>query len=390
MDSTAFELTEKQLDIIRRGKAFGEKWAPSATEIDVTNNGPLKEMLQDTIDMGLAGLTIPSHYGGQDLNAIEFILAIEEACRGMKSWLAGDVIFGTTCTGPSVIMVSDNEDLKRKFLPQIAKGEKTASIAMTEPKYGSAITDIETAAVSDGDKYIVNGVKRFITGAPESDLYATFVRFKEIPGIKGIGAMLIEKETPGLTMTEGVDVMGARGGPHGELHMTNCCVPKENLIVSEGQFGKLMQAFNMERLYIAALCLGLAEGAFDVAKDYASKREQFGKTIDEFQAIYHMFAEMWTQIESARYLNYMAALTAREGKFPKAAEVSIAKLHASNIARDVCWQAMQILGGDGLVVGFPPERCYRDVMVASISGGTIQVLKNVIASLVLGKKLDQR
>jgi alkylation response protein AidB-like acyl-CoA dehydrogenase len=151
-----------------------------------------------------------------------------------------------------------------------------------------------------------------------------------------------------------------------------------------------MQAFNMERLYIAAMCVGLAEGAFDEAMQYSNNRIQFGKPVNEFQAIYHMIAEMWTRIESARWLTYKAALTADNGKFPKALDVSMAKLHAADIARDVCWNAMQILGGDGLVVGFPPERCFRDVIVSSISGGTTQVLKNVIASLVLKKKLNQR
>lgn len=390
MDKTAFQLNEKQKELKERAKAFGEKWAPFAKDMDVSNKAPFKEMLKDSVDMGLAGLTIPAKYGGQDLSAIEFILAIEEACRAMKTWLAGDILFGTTCTGPTVIMISDNEGLKSKYLPQIARGEKTVAIAMTEPQYGSAVTEIETSAVLEGEEYVINGTKRFITGAPDYDLYATFVRFNGIPGMKGVGAVLAEKGMPGLTMTEGPDVMGARGGPHGELHFKNCRIPRESIIVREGKFGLLMQAFNMERLYIAAMCLGLAEGAFDTAIAYSNKREQFGRPVNEFQAIYHMIAEMWAQIESVRYLNYMAAATADQGKFPKPLEVSIAKLHATDAARDVCWKAMQILGGDGLVIGFPPERCFRDVIVSSIAGGTIQVLKNVIASLVLEKKLDQR
>lgn len=386
MDASAFQLTDKQEDIKARAKAFGEKWAPFAKDMDVNNNAPIEEMLNDSV----AGLTIPEKYGGQDLDAVEFVLAIEEACRAMKMWMAGDILFATTCTGPSILMISENEALKEKYLPLIAGGKKTAAVAMTEPKYGSAVTDIETSAVLDGDEYIINGSKRFITGAPESHLYATFVRFKGIPGTKGVGAVLVEKGTPGLTMGESPDVMGARGGPHGELHFKDCRIPKENLLVGEGKFGRLMQAFNMERLYIAAMCVGLAQGAFEVAMQYSNKRIQFGKPVNEFQAIYHMVAEMWTRIESARYLTYKAALTADGGKFPKALDVSVAKLHAADIARDVCWNAMQILGGDGLVVGFPPERCFRDVLVSSISGGTIQVLKNVIGSLVLKKKLDQR
>ncbi|MEW6442857.1 MAG: acyl-CoA dehydrogenase family protein [bacterium] len=390
MDTSAFRLTEEQEDIRVRAREFGEKWSPLAKDIDVSNRAPMKEMLQDSVRRGLSGITIPGRYGGQDLNAIEFVLATEEACRAAKTWLVGDVLFATTCTGPSIIMMSENVSLQLKVLPLIARGEKTASIAMTEPKYGSAVTDIETSAVLDGDHYVINGTKRFITGAPENDLYATFVRFKGIPGAGGVGAVLVERDAPGLTMGQGPQVMGSRGGPHGELYFENCRVSRENLLLGEGKFGKLMQAFNMERLYIAALCVGLAEGAFDSALSYSNNREQFGRPVNEFQAVYHMIAEMWTQIESARYLTYRAALTAEGGKFPNPLDVSMAKLHAADVGRDVCWKAMQILGGDGLVIGFPPERCFRDVIVSSIAGGTMQVLKNVIASMVIRKKLDQR
>jgi len=146
----------------------------------------------------------------------------------------------------------------------------------------------------------------------------------------------------------------------------------------------------MERLYIASICLGLAEGALDSAIDYSNKREQFGKPVNEFQSIYHLIAEMWTQIESARYLVYMAAVTADQGKFPKLLEVSTAKYISANVSRDVCWKAMQILGGDGLVLDTAPQRCFRDAMISAITGGTMQVQKNVIAQMVLGKKLDQR
>jgi len=390
MDKTAFDLSPKQREIKEKARAFGEKWAPLAAEIDVSDKAPREEMIKDHIEMGLAGITIPAKYGGQDLNCIEFALAIEEASRGMKSWYAGDILFGTTCTGPTVVMASDDEALKNKYLPPLARGEKSAAIAMTEPKYGSAVTDLETSAVLDGDHYILNGTKRFITGAPEYDLYATFVRFKGIPGSKGIGAVLVEKGAPGLTMEEGKQVLGGRGGPHGTLYFNDCRIPKQNLILREGKFGKLMLAFNMERLYIASLCLGLAEASLDTAIDYSNKREQFGKPVNEFQSIYHLIAEMWTEIESARYSVYMAALTAEEGKFPKPLEVSTAKYIAANISRDVSFKAMQILGGDGVVMDTSPQRCFRDAILSATTGGTMQVLKNVIATLVLGKRFDQR
>jgi alkylation response protein AidB-like acyl-CoA dehydrogenase len=390
LDSSAFALTPTQQGIVDAARQFGEKWAPLATEIDRDDKAPTDEMIADTVTLGLSGLTIPEEFGGRGHSAIEFALAVEQACRSMKSWMAGDILFATTCTGPSVIMMSDNTKAHANYLPKIASGERTAAIALSEPKYGSAVTDIETSAIIEGDEIRLDGSKRFITGAPDYDVYVVFVRLNDIQGMKGIGAVVVDKGTPGFTLGTGPEYMGSRGSPHGDLHFENCRVPAENLLMGEGSFAHLMQAFNMERLYISSLCLGLAQGAFDEAVAYSNEREQFGRPINEFQAVYHMVAEMWTQIESVRYLTYKAALTAERGKFPRALDVSTAKLHAADMGRDVCWKAMQILGGNGLVTGFPPERCFRDVIVSSIAGGTTQVLKNTIAAQVLGKRLNQR
>jgi len=390
LDSSAFALTPTQQEIVDAAREFGEKWAPLATEIDRDDKAPTDQMIADTVTLGLSGLTIPEEFGGRGHSAIEFALAVEQACRSMKSWMAGDILFATTCTGPSVIMMSDNTKAHANYLPKIASGERTAAIALSEPKYGSAVTDIETSAVIEGDEIRIDGSKRFITGAPDYDVYVVFVRLNGIQGMKGIGAVVVDKDTPGFTLGTGPEYMGSRGSPHGDLHFENCRVPAENLLMGAGSFAHLMQAFNMERLYISSLCLGLAQGAFDESVAYSNEREQFGRPINEFQAVYHMVAEMWTQIESVRYLTYKAALTAERGKFPRALDVSTAKLHAADMGRDVCWKAMQILGGNGLVTGFPPERCFRDVIVSSIAGGTTQVLKNTIAAQVLGKRLNQR
>lgn len=390
MDSTAFALTPDQEKIQAAARQFGEKWAPHATDIDRNDSAPTAEMISDTVELGLAGLTIPTEYGGRGYTAIEFALAVEQACRSMKSWMAGDILFATTCTGPSVIMMSGNESAQQRYLPRIASGQSTAAIALSEPKYGSAVTDIETSATVVDGALSINGTKRFITGAPDYDVYVTFVRLNGTPGMRGIGAVVVDRGTPGFTLGQGPEYMGSRGSPHGELYFEDCRVPVENLLMGEGSFPMLMQAFNMERLYISALCLGLAQGAFDEAVAYSQEREQFGRAINEFQAVYHLIAEMWTQIESVRYLTYKAALTAERGRFPLPLDVSTAKLHAADMGRDVCWKAMQILGGNGLVTGFPPERCFRDVIVSSIAGGTTQVLKNTIAAQVLGKRLNQR
>jgi alkylation response protein AidB-like acyl-CoA dehydrogenase len=208
LDSTAFALTSTQAEIVDAAKQFGEKWAPLATDIDRNDTAPTDEMIPDTVTLGLSGLTIPEEFGGRGHSAIEFALAVEQACRSMKSWMAGDILFATTCTGPSVIMMSDNTTAHANYLPQIAAGERTAAIALSEPKHGSAVTDIETAATVDGDEICINGSKRFITGAPDYDVYVVFVRLNEIEGMKGIGAVIVDKGVPGFSLGTGPRVHG--------------------------------------------------------------------------------------------------------------------------------------------------------------------------------------
>ena len=324
------------------------------------------------------------------LNVIDYVLCVEQICRTTHSWLPAEVLFRSSGPGPAIILAAENDVCREKFLPGIVTGRKACTIALTEPDHGSALTDLETVANLDGDHYVLNGSKRFITGAVEDDYYTTFVRFDNIPGPKGIGCIVVEKDTPGLRLEHGAEVMGARGCPHGNMFFENCRVPKENLVLKQGNFTKLMSAFNVERMHNAALSLGLAEGAYDEAIKYARKRKQFGRPIWEFQSLYHMIAEMWMQIESARYVVYKAGLTSIEGKYPEVLDVSVAKVVANQTARDVIFKAMQIHGGDGVTKDYLVEHSYRDVIVASYGGGTAAVMKNVIAAQLLGERLNQR
>jgi alkylation response protein AidB-like acyl-CoA dehydrogenase len=207
MDLRAFELSPVQAEIQDHARAFGERWAPHATNMDRNDEAPIQDMVRDTVEHDLAGLTIPIEYGGQGHNAIEFAIAIEASCRAMKSWMAGDILFATTCTAPSVIMISDNAAMHELLLPRFAAGTATGAIALSEPNHGSAVTDIETTAIPDGDVLVINGRKRFITGAPEYDTYVTFVRLNDTPGMKGIGAVVVEKEADGFTLENGPDYM---------------------------------------------------------------------------------------------------------------------------------------------------------------------------------------
>jgi alkylation response protein AidB-like acyl-CoA dehydrogenase len=385
-----FEMTKEQQAMVEGVKELGEKWLPNVSNWDREDKAPLLELMHEAKEYGLLGITVPKEYGGRGLNVIDYVLAVEQICRTTRSWLPAEVIFRSSGPGPAIIIAAENEECRQKFLPQIVAGKKTCTIALTEPNHGSGLTDLETTAYLDGDHYVINGSKRFITGAVEDDYYTTFVRFDDIPGAKGIGCIVVEKGTPGLRIEHGPEVMGARGCPHGNMFFENCRVPKENLVLREGNFSRLMSAFNVERMHNAALSLGLAEGAYDDAVKYSKKRKQFGRPIYEFQSLYHMLAEMWIEIESARYVVYKAGLTAIEGKYPEVLDVSIAKVLANQVGRNVSYKSMQIHGGDGATKDYMVEQTFRDVVVASFGGGTMAVMKNVIASQLLGEKLDQR
>jgi alkylation response protein AidB-like acyl-CoA dehydrogenase len=385
-----FQLTDSQTNLLERVRELGQQWLPRVQQWDAEDSSPLPELLDDARTAGLLGLTVPPEHGGQDRDIIDYVLCIEEMCRVTHSWLTAEALFRTSGPGPTIIMASEQQVTKDKFLPDIVDGRKTCAIALTEPNHGSGLTDLETVAIDHGDHYIVNGTKRYVTGAPEDDLYATFVRFGDVPGAKGIGAFIAEKGMEGLELTIGSEVMGARGTPHGKMIFTDCPVPKENVVLGAGHFGTLMQAFNVERMHNAALSVGLAQGALDMAIEYARERQQFGRRIVEFQAVYHSIAEMHMETEGARQLVYKAALTAHRGKFPRPLEVSVAKTVANRTGRDVCWRSMQIHGGDGLTKDYLVEQSYRDVIAASYGGGTADISKNVIASLLLGEKLEQR
>jgi len=390
MDLT-LELTPEQKKLKETARELGEQFLVNADEWDAKDLAPIKTMTKKAHEKGLTGITMPKEYGGNDLTVLEYVLVVEELVRAAKWITAGEVLFRTSGPGPSVCLLSDNETAKEKFLRGIIDGTSGAAITMTEPKYGSAITDLETSAVLDGDHYIVNGKKRFITGAVEDELYSTFVRFGDTPGAKGIGALMIERGNPGVSVDRGPEYIGARGMPHGELTFENAKVPKENLLIKEGQFSRLMTAFNMERMHNATCALALSEAAFDEAKKYCSNRKQFGTAVINFQAMQHWLAEMWIEIEAQRLLTYHAAATSNDGKYPKGLEVSIAKAHGVEVAPKICQRALQMHGGDGYTTVYPVQRLWRDSLVLPLGGGTIQVLKNSIAQWIIPEqKLTRR
>jgi butyryl-CoA dehydrogenase len=373
-------ISEAQEELQRRAFKAGASWRAHVDRWDLEDRAPYDEVAASIVDAGLVGLTMPRQYGGQDLTVLDYVLTIEALIRSSQSWIVAEPTFGSTGPGPSIVLRAEHEETRSAFLPDIVAGRKACAIALTEPEYGSDLTNLETSAVDDGDAWVLNGSKRFITGAPVNDLYATFVRFGDIPGYRGIGAIVVEKGTPGLRLERGAQFVGTRGLPHGELHFTDCRVPKRNLIRGPGHFGDLMMAFNMERMHNATLHLGLAEAAYEEAKTYVENRQAFGKRIIQFQSAYHSLVEMRLAIEAHRMLVYRAAATAQDGKFPLADHSGLAKLSGNLLLPDLTFKAMVLCGGEGTTIGHAAQRLHRDSMAALVAGGSPAVLKNMLAS----------
>lgn len=383
-----FQLNEEQKMLKKMVREFAERELRGKIAEWEAKGEPLpRQYVKMMAELGLLGLCLPVEYGGQGRSAFEAILAIEELAR--VSHLCASPVFESNVGPVKVIEQFGTEEQKRKYIPPICRGESMISVAMTEPEAGSALTDLTTRAVLDGDYYIVNGQKRFVSGGGESDVYVVYVRLSEQKGAKGIGGLIIEKGTPGFSFGKQEQFMGLRGMPSCDLFFDNCRVPKENLVVKEGEFRKLMLAFDLERCGNATMCLGIAQGALEAAMEYSQQRKQWGKEICEFQAVQFMLAEMAMKVEAARLLIYRAVVNAGTG-LPSPLEASLAKCFANQMVREVTAMAVQIHGGYGYSKEYPVERMMRDGWGWGIAGGTIEIQKITIASQLLGRRFDQR
>jgi butyryl-CoA dehydrogenase len=338
-------------------------------------------------EMGLLGITLPERFGGGDQTAFEAVLAIEELAR--VSPIAAFPVFETSVGPIRVVEKFGTEEQKQRFIPMACTGEKLMAVAMTEPGAGSALTDLSTKAVLEGDHYILNGQKRFISGGGHSDLYLVYVRFNEIKGAKGIGGIVVEKDTPGFSFGKQEEFMGLQGMPSSDLIFEDCRVPQENLIIPQGDFAKLMQAFDVERCGNATMSLGIAWGALEASKKYAQERVAFGKPICEFQAIQLLLADMAMRVEAARLLIYRAATNAGTG-LPSVFESSVAKCFSNEMAKEVTDMALQVFGGYGYSKEYPIERMLRDSRGWPLAGGTVQIQRINIAGAMLGRRFNQR
>jgi butyryl-CoA dehydrogenase len=365
-------------------KIAKEKIAPVAAHYDETEEfaWPIMKILAES---DLFGVYIPEQYGGLGGGITEMCLVTEElsrACGGIALGFAG------TGLGTFPILLYGSDEQKKKYLPDIAKGKRLAAFCITEAEAGSDAGSIKTTAKKDGDHYILNGTKQWITNAGEAEVYTVIAMTDKAKGARGASAFIVEKGTKGVEFGQKEKKLGIRASATREVIFTDCKIPKENLISKEGMgFIVAMKTFDSSRPGVAAQAVGIAQGAFDHAVEYARKRVQFGQPISSFQAIQHMLANMATEIEAARALVYATARMVDAGMRDVAKESAMCKLYAGDMAMRVTTDAVQILGGYGYMREYPVEKYMRDAKITQIYEGTNQIQRNVIALHVIKESL---
>ena len=363
-----------------------ENFRELAAEIDRTGEFP-QRLMEKYAKMGLLGMTLSSNYGGSDEDSLTAILAIEELAT--HSPMIAAAVFESNVGAVRVIDLFGSEEQKQSILPGVCQGSNSVSVCMTEPECGSDLTSLSTTLEENGDHYVMNGRKCFITGAGHASHYLVYCRFGEKKGYKSIGGVLIEKGTPGFSFGKQEEFMGLRGMPSCDLIFDNVTVPRENVLIKKGEFNKLMRTFDIERCGNAAMCLGIARGALNEVTKYTTDRKAFDRPICEFQDIQFKVADMAMNIDAAKLLVYRAANNAGGG-LPSIYEASMGKCFANEMVKEVTDTAMQIFGGYGYSKEFPLERMARDARAWSVAGGTLQMLRIGMASMIYGRRFDQR
>ncbi|MCM3610303.1 acyl-CoA dehydrogenase [Planococcus sp. MERTA32b] len=340
-----------------------------------------REILNKMAGLGLMGITAPEKYGGSEMDFTSYITAIHELSKA--SGVIGVILSVHTSVGTNPILHFGTEEQIAKYVPKLASGEYLGAFCLTEPAAGSDAGSLKTRAVRDGDEYVLNGSKVFITNGGEADTYIVFASTKPEAGSRGISAFIVEKDFPGLVIGKDEKKMGLHGSRTVQLTFDNMRVPAENLLGQENKgFSIAMANLNVGRIGIAAQALGIAEAAYEYAVSYAKEREQFGKPIAQQQGVAFKLADMATQVEAAKLLVYNAASLYSEGKDCNK-EASMAKLYASKAAMDIAIEAIQVYGGYGYTEDYPVERLFRDAKVTEIYEGTSEIQRIVISKQLL-------
>jgi alkylation response protein AidB-like acyl-CoA dehydrogenase len=380
-----FALTSEQQQLRKTVREFAKgEIAPHVMEWDEASHFPL-EIMPKLGEMGLLGVIFPEEYGGAGLGYIEYVIAIEELSRVDGS--VGIIVAAHNSLCCNHIYKFGTAAQKQKYLTPLAQGKKIGAWSLTEPEAGSDAGGTRTTARRDGNHYVLNGSKTFTTNGHYADFCVAMAVTDKSKAAHGISAFIIEKGAPGFRPGKKENKLGLRASDTSEIIFTDCRVPAENLLGVEGEgFTGSLAILDGGRISIAALGLGMAQGALDAATSYAKQRKQFGKAISEFQAIQFKLADMATEVEAARLLVYQAAWLADRKNVRFTRESSMAKLFASEVAVRVANECVQIHGGYGFIKDYPAEKYYRDVKLCTIGEGTSEIQRLVIARQLLGKK----
>ena len=383
-----YDFTEEQREIVELTRKIAkERMLPVRAELDEGEEFPW-EIMHILGEAGLFGIYIPEEYGGLGFGNMENCLAVEELS---KCCIGISVSFAASGLGAYPILLYGSEEQKKKYLPDIASGKKLAAFGLTESAAGSDAAAIRTTADKDGNEYVLNGVKQWITNGGEAETYSVIAITNKTKGPRGASAFIVEKDTPGFTFGKKEKKLGIRASATRELVFEDCRVPKENLIAREGMgFIVAMKTFDQTRPGIASQGVGLAQGALDAAVEYARERETFGRPLIAHQAVQHMLADMATQTEAARQLTYLSARAADKlsKDLPKVSAMS--KLFATDVAMKVTTDVVQIFGGYGYMRDYPVEKMMRDAKILQIYEGTNQIQRNVIGQHLIKESASKR
>ncbi len=378
-----FDLTEEQKLFSESVRRFAEaNLAKDALKRAHTPGFPL-DVAPLMAQQGLLGITIPVEDGGQGGSLMDAVIAIEQVASVCPR--SADVVQAGNFGSIRTFAEYATSEQKSRFMGDLLNGKSVISLGMTEPEAGSAVTELRTTAKVEGDDVILNGTKIFSTHSPDASVFLIYVRFA--PGLDGIGSVLVERNSPGFTVGQPSGFMG--GEQWCQLYFENCRVPAANVLLGEGGFKRQIAGFNVERIGNSARSLALGRYAFNLAKEYAAVRKQFGRPLCEFQGLQWKFADMVLKLEAAQLLLYRAATNA-EGRLPSAYETTLAKLACNQAGFDVANEAVQILGGLGYSEESLAEYCMRRTRGWMIAGGSIEMMKNRVAESIFDRRFDQR
>lgn len=383
-----FQLSAQQREFQQAARRFAQEELVEVAKYCERTSEPVPDDVRRRMGaLGFLGVNIPQAFGGVGAGKVDALVVLEELAK--VSAAVAFPAFEGNCGPAQTLLYFAPEWLKQRVLPRVCSGEMMVSVAMSEPDTGTAMTELKTRAEIRGNRIVINGVKRWCSGAGHAQGYVVYCRLVDKPGAAGVGAVYIEKDTPGVSFGKPEQFMGARGFHNAEIYLDQVEVPVENIIVPAGGVRDLMRSFNMERLGNSTCSLGIAASALEVALAYTQERHQFGKPLVDFQAVQLRLAEMKIDVEATRLLIHRAAQTAQDG-LPSLIDTSVAKCFANEAVRRVVANGAQVMGACGYSTAYPMEQKMRDAWLWGIGGGHIDLQKVNIAGELVGRRFSQR